>query len=115
MTYPIKIKASANVIAYWQNSEQGSFEELGTSWGDPDPSPENPHVWTILTRHRTVIEIRNDSEALTLCESADWQGEGGRWDFDLATRRAIDRVADKILELTDEGLPPIIWPPGEAT
>lgn len=90
-TYPIKIKASANVIGFWQNSEQGSYENLDGA------NTETPHVFEILTRHRTVIEIRNDAEALTVLESADYQGEGGIWDEDHPTHRAIDEIANKIL------------------
>ena len=66
--YPIKVKASADFIETFSDSEEPAYWDAVAEFkADPtQPDVINPehHTYQILERNKTVIEIRNDAELL---------------------------------------------------
>ena len=57
----IKIRISKAALEEFKDSEYGSYEDADC--------PDTGHVWCILDRHSTVIEVRDDAEAAQVYEA----------------------------------------------
>ena len=57
----IKIRVSKPALEEFKHSEYGSYEDAGC--------PDTGHVWCVLDRHSTVIEVRTDKEAAQVYEA----------------------------------------------
>lgn len=82
-------RVTPTVLEEWVCSENASWEDHGT--------PDDGHVYCVLTRAKTVIKVENDEEAEWLVHSAYFQGDALGIDSDLVKRReAIDRLGRRI-------------------
>ena len=85
-----------SVLEEWQAAEVGSWED--------HHYPVEKHVYCILTRVKTRLQIKNEKEAAWLIHSAYYQGDTCGLDPTLIrSRAAIGRMGKKIAE--DFGLP----------
>lgn len=85
----MKIKVTPSVLEEWRLSERASWEDHG--------SPEEGHAYNILSRHKSIIDIRSTKEAALLIKSADFQGDVSGLDPELVrTRQAIGRIGGKL-------------------
>lgn len=69
--YPIKVKASADFIETFSDSEEPAYWDAVAEFKADPTLPDvidviNPehHTYEVLKRNKTVIEIRNDAELL---------------------------------------------------
>jgi hypothetical protein len=87
----MKFKVTPSVLEEWQTAERASWEDAN--------SPEEGHVYNVLCRHKTLIDVRSTKEAALLIKSADFIGDATGIDPELVSkRRAIDRIGDKLIE-----------------
>lgn len=63
-TFPFYIQTIGAVIAEFKTCEEGSYED--SRHVEHADDTDGPHVYTILERHRSKIEIRNEDEAFTV-------------------------------------------------
>lgn len=89
--YPLKLEISGSVLEKWQQAER-------PSWNDHDRSED--HVYSILDRYKTRVEIRNKEELKTVADSLEYWKESMK---QMTTRSdqtgyALERFADKLVE-----------------
>lgn len=87
----MKLKVTPSVLEEWVAAEIASWEDA--------KKPKEGHAFNILTRHKTLIEIRTLKEAALLIKSAHYIGDTTGIDPSLESkRRAIGRIEDKLIE-----------------
>jgi hypothetical protein len=106
VTYPVLIPISPGTREEWMSSEYPDYEDAcaARASGEAEelgyPTNENAHVWEILDRRKTRIEIRGDDEAKEVLESGwYWQTDTG-YENSPAWRAAVQRVCLRIAEAT---------------
>ncbi len=95
-TYPIRLKVSSAAMEELQASECGSYESVTESIerGEGDQGrPLESHVHTVTERFATILEIRNDAEAIdayyAVCSGT----------FQLSHYRIACRIADALRDV----------------
>lgn len=98
--YPLKVTCSSSTLEMWADDELASYEDAGGWMNNPTPL-DPPHVRDILTRKRTVLEMRSAAEVELVLKSADYFGDASGWSADgrQAYRAAVTRIAAKVREL----------------
>lgn len=87
----MKLNVTPSVLEEWVASEIGSWIDARY--------PEEGHVYNILSRYKSLIEIRSTKEAALLIKSAHYQGDTTGLDPALVSkRRAIGSIGDKLIE-----------------
>lgn len=92
--YPVKLEISGSVLEKWQEAER-------PSWNDHDRSED--HVYSILDRYKTRVEIRDEEELETVADSLEY------WKVSMEqmttrsdqTADALQRFADKLVKEID--------------
>ena len=88
----MKIKVTPSVLEEWTTVEIASWEDHG--------SPDEGHAFCILSRYKSIIDIRSTKEAALLIKSAYFQGDATGLDPTLvSTHQAIGRIGDRLIEV----------------
>ena len=91
MTKVMKLSVTPSVLEEWRTSEIASWEDA--------KMPEEGHAFTILSRHKTLIEIQSLQEVALLIKSANFQGDTcGICDDLVKSHQAIQRIGDRLIE-----------------
>lgn len=90
MTFPITIQASRSVVQQWKEDEYASFE---------DHNGAHDHVYWILDRYATKIEVLDEAELRTVITSGEYQGTAGGWDDRHAYHAAVSRLTHALKEV----------------
>lgn len=86
-----QFRVTPSVLDEWMISEIGSWEDAHC--------PQDGHVYNILSRHKSVLEVRSLKEAALLIKSADYQGDTcGICDDLVRSHQAIGRIGKNLID-----------------
>lgn len=88
--FPAHIPVTASVLEQWRDDEYASWE---------DHNGAQDHVYELLGRRRSGIDVNNMDELRTFLRSADYHGDPSAWDDRHPFHRALARTRDRLRDL----------------
>lgn len=91
----MKLKVAGKTLRRWASDEYASWED--------DACPDSGHVYNVLSRHSTVLEIRDDAELALVLRSGAYFGDASAFDCDTRHHMAVGRMVQTIKSAAIQG------------